>query len=141
MNDMHLALHGVAIKKHAAAAAVADAVGLSAGRAGALLAEATAGGRLAEAQGGYVLTPAGRMILDNQYSRFYGELRADEAFVTAYDRFERVNVGHGEVIESDRKAKLRAAPEAGGIDCMTHRRGRVWPHSHPTAIARSIGTL
>ncbi len=98
MNDMHLALHGVAIKKHAAPAVVADAVGLSAERAGSLLTEATAGGRLAEAQGGYVLTPAGRMILDNQYSRFYGELRADQAFVSAHDRFERVNVELKQVI-------------------------------------------
>lgn len=92
MNDMHLALHGVALKKHANAAAVAAAVGLEVERADALLKEAAAGARLAEAQGAYVLTPAGRMILDNQYARHYGELRADAAFVAAYDRFERVNV-------------------------------------------------
>lgn len=92
MNDMHLALHGVALKKHANAAAVAGAVGLELARADALLKEAAAGARLAEAQGAYVLTPAGRMILDNQYARHYGELRADAAFVAAYDRFERVNV-------------------------------------------------
>jgi len=92
MNDMHLALHGVALKKHANAAAVAAAVGLELERADALLKEAAAGARLAEAQGAYVLTPAGRMILDNQYSRYYGALRADAAFVAAYDRFERVNL-------------------------------------------------
>lgn len=92
MNEMHLALHGVAIKKHANAAIVAAAVGLEPARAEALLKEAAAGARVVEAQGAYVLTPAGRMILDNQYARFYGELRADAAFVAAYERFERINV-------------------------------------------------
>lgn len=92
MNDMHLALHGVAIKKHAPAAAVAGVVGLAEERAGELLAQAAASGRLVEAQGGYALTPAGRMILDNQYSRFCDALRADAGFIAAYERFERVNV-------------------------------------------------
>lgn len=98
MNEMHLALHGVAIKKHAGAATVAAAVGLDALRAEALLKEAAAGARLAEAQGAYVLTPAGRMILDNQYARYYGELRGDAAFVAAYERFERLNVELKQVI-------------------------------------------
>jgi len=98
MNEMHLALHGVAIKKHANAATIAGAVGLAIERAEALLKEATAGARLVEAQAAYALTPAGRMILDNQYSRFYGELRADAAFVAAYERFERVNVELKQVI-------------------------------------------
>jgi hypothetical protein len=98
MNDMHLALHGVAIKKHAPAGAVAEAVGLAPARADALLAEAAAGGRLVEAQGAYALTPAGRMILDSQYSRYYDELREDAAFVAAYERFERVNVELKQVI-------------------------------------------
>ena len=98
MNEMHLALHGVAIKKHAAAEAVAAAVGLTPARAAALLAEAAAGGRVVEAQGAYALTPAGRMILDNQYSRFYDALREDEAFIAAYERFERVNVELKQVI-------------------------------------------
>lgn len=98
MNEMHLALHGVAIKKHAAAGAVAEAVGLAPPRAEALLAEAAAGGRLVEAQGAFALTPAGRMILDSQYSRYYDELREDAAFVAAYERFERVNVELKQVI-------------------------------------------
>jgi hypothetical protein len=88
---MHLALHGVALKKHAQAAEVAAAVGLDAARTASLLREAAAGARLVETQGAYALTPAGRLILDNHYSRFYGELRADRAFATAYERFERLN--------------------------------------------------
>ena len=98
MNDMHLALHGTAIKKHANAATIAGAVGLDPARADALLKEAAAGARVVDAQGAYALTPAGRMILDNQYSRFYGELRDDRAFVGAYERFERVNVELKQVI-------------------------------------------
>ena len=98
MNDMHLALHGTAIKKHANAATIAGAVGLDPARADTLLKEAAAGARVVEAQGAYALTPAGRMILDNQYSRFYGELRDDRAFVGAYERFERVNVELKQVI-------------------------------------------
>lgn len=98
MNEMHLALHGVAIKKHAAAEAVAAAVGLDPARAATLLAEAAAGGRVVEAQNAYALTPAGRMILDNQYSRFYDALREDAAFIAAYERFERVNVELKQVI-------------------------------------------
>jgi hypothetical protein len=77
---------------------VAEAVGLAPARADALLAEAAAGGRLVEAQGAYALTPAGRMILDSQYSRYYDELREDAAFVAAYERFERVNVELKQVI-------------------------------------------
>ena len=92
MNDMHLALHGVAIKKHAPAAAVAGVVGLAEERARELLAQAAASGRLVEAQGGYALTPAGRMILDNQYSRFCDALRVDAGFIAACERFERVNL-------------------------------------------------
>ncbi len=98
MNDMHLVLHGVAIKKHAPAAAVADVVGLPDGRTEELLKLASTSGRLVETQGGYALTPAGRMILDNQYSQFCDGLRADAAFVAAYARFERVNADLKQVI-------------------------------------------
>jgi hypothetical protein len=95
---MHLALHGVAIKKHAAATAIAEVVGLDVERTEALLKAATLAGRLAEAQGGYVLTPAGRMILDNQYSQFCDDVRSNAAFVAACERFERINVELKQVI-------------------------------------------
>ena len=91
MLAQHLALHGLAIKKHADAAAVAAAVGLEPAQAAELLKAAVETGRAVEAQGGFVLSPAGRMILDGHYSRFYGTLRDNQAFVGAYDRFERVN--------------------------------------------------
>lgn len=98
MNDMHLALHGVALKKHAGAAAIAAAVDLDPARAEALLQQAVEGARVVVTQGAYLLTPAGRMILDNQYARHYGALRADPAFIGACERFERVNVELKQVI-------------------------------------------
>jgi hypothetical protein len=91
MNELHLVLHGLALKKHAAAPAVAGIVGLDAARATALLAQAASTGRAVEVQGAYTLTPAGRMILDGQYARYYGEVREEPAFVAAYERFERIN--------------------------------------------------
>ena len=91
MNELHLALHGLAIKKHAGPAAIAGAVGLNELRVAELLQQATATGRSVEAQGGYMLSPAGRMILDGLYSKVYANEREDQAVLQAYARFERIN--------------------------------------------------
>jgi hypothetical protein len=88
---MHLVLHGVAIKKHAPADAVADLVELPLERVKALLSEAVTRGRIAEVQGKYLLTPTARMALDGEYSRWYSDLREQTAFLDAYEAFERVN--------------------------------------------------
>ena len=90
-NEMHLALHGLALRKHAAPPAVAEVTGLSGVAVSALLADATARGRVVETQGAYVLSPAGRMILEGQYARRYAAERSDTGFVQAYERFERIN--------------------------------------------------
>ena len=86
--DLHLVMHAVAIKKHAAPDAIASVAGLPAARVAAALAFGVAKGRLVEADGRYVLTPAGRLMLDGEYSRYYGELRADGRFSGGYERFE-----------------------------------------------------
>ena len=91
MNELHLALHGLAIKKHAGPAAIAGAVGLNELRVAELLQQATVTGRSVEAQGGYMLSPAGRMILDGLYSKVYANEREDQAVLQAYARFERIN--------------------------------------------------
>jgi hypothetical protein len=91
MQEMHLVLHGVAIKKHAPAEAVAELVGLPLERVKTLLAQAVTRGRLAEVQGKYLLTPTARMALDSEYSRWYSELREQTGFIDAYEAFERVN--------------------------------------------------
>jgi hypothetical protein len=89
--DLHLVMHAVAIKKHAAPAAIASVAGLPAARVTAALASGVTKGRLVEADGRYVLTPAGRLMLDGEYSRYCGTLRADTRFSSGYERFEVIN--------------------------------------------------
>ncbi len=89
--ELHLVMHGVAIKKHGDAAAIASVAGLPVAAVERTLATAVAGGRIAGADGRYLLTPAGQMIVGGEYSRFYAALRANSAFVSAYDRFEVIN--------------------------------------------------
>jgi hypothetical protein len=91
MNDMHLVLHGLAIRKHADPAAVAAVAGLPAARVSELLQRAAVTGRAVEAQGAWLLSPAGRMILEGQYALVYAAERANPAFFQAYERFERIN--------------------------------------------------
>lgn len=90
--DMHLVLHGLAIKKHADAAAVAKLIGLSVERVSAALADAVKRGRVAESQGRYLLAPMARMALDGEYSKYYDGLRRDADFLAAYEGFEKINV-------------------------------------------------
>jgi len=89
--DLHLVMHAVAIKKHAAADAIASVAGLTLPRVNAALALGVAKGRVVEADGRYVLTPAGRLMLDGEYSRYNPALRADTRFVGGYERFEVIN--------------------------------------------------
>ena len=58
MNDAHLVLHGLAIKKHGSAQAVADLLGMDPGRVGAVLADLVRRGRVAETDGKFMLRPA-----------------------------------------------------------------------------------
>jgi hypothetical protein len=88
---LHLVMHGVAIKKHGDATQIASVSGLPAPAVGAELARAVANGRLTEVGGKYLLTSAGQMILMGEYSRFYSDLRGDQAFSEAYTRFELIN--------------------------------------------------
>lgn len=92
VQDMHLVLHGLAIKKHATADAVARLTGLPVDRVSGLLADAVGRGRAVEAQGRYLLTPTARMSLDSEYSKYYDGLRRNADFVAAYEAFERINV-------------------------------------------------
>lgn len=90
--DLHLVLHGLAIKKHADAQAVSTLLGLPLERVNAALADAVKRGRAAEAQGRYLLTPTARMALDGEYSKYYPDLRGNADFIAAYEAFERINV-------------------------------------------------
>jgi len=89
--ELHLVMHGTAIKKHGAAAAIAELAGLPAARTAEVLTAAVASGRVAEVGGKYMLTAAGQMILGGEYTRFNDALRANADFDAAYQRFEIVN--------------------------------------------------
>jgi hypothetical protein len=92
MNTLHLVLHGLAIKKHAAAEQIARLVGLPSQTASTLLAEAAKRGRVSEEQGKYVLGVLAGIALESDYSRQYAELRDNRPFVDAYEAFEKINI-------------------------------------------------
>lgn len=91
MNDTHLVMHGLAIKKHATPEAVAGILGMEVESVRTTLARLVEGKRVVEAQGKYVLAPAARVALDSDYSRFYEEARANPSFREGYEQFERLN--------------------------------------------------
>lgn len=91
MSDMHLALHGLAIKKHAHPRDVAEIIGLDVAAVEALLIEAEGRGRVAKAAGKFMLTAPAQMALRSEYSRIYAEQRMSAAMNAAYDAFEKVN--------------------------------------------------
>jgi hypothetical protein len=91
MSDMHLALHGLAIKKHASPKDIAEIVGMDAERVASLLAEAESRGRVARAGSKFMLTAPAQVALRSEYSRVYADQRASAAMNAAYDDFEKVN--------------------------------------------------
>jgi hypothetical protein len=91
MNEMHLALHGLAIKKHGSPAEVGALMGLDEAQVAALLEQAAARGRAARAGAKYMLTAPAQMTLRSEYSRLYADLRANAEMDAAYGAFEKVN--------------------------------------------------
>ena len=91
MNEAHLVMHGLAIKKHATPEAVAGILGMEVETVRTVLAQLVEGKRVVEAQGKYMLAPATRMALDSDYSRLYEEARGDSSFRDGYNEFERLN--------------------------------------------------
>ena len=91
MNEAHLVMHGLAIKKHATPEAVAGILGMEVETVRTILAQLVEGKRVVEAQGKYMLAPAARMALDSDYSRLYEEARGDSSFRDGYNEFERLN--------------------------------------------------
>jgi hypothetical protein len=91
VNDTHLVMHGLAIKKHATPEDVAGILGLDVEAVRETLGKLVATNRVVEAKGRYLLAPAARMLLDTDYLRFYEEVRADPAFQAGYAGFERLN--------------------------------------------------
>src|SRR5258708_12375011 len=92
MSEMHLALHGLAIKKHAMPKDIAEIVGMDAERVASLLKEAESRGRVARTGGKFMLTAPAQVALRSEYSRVYADQRSSAAMNAAYDDFEKINV-------------------------------------------------
>ena len=86
-----LALHGLAVKKAGSPVAVAAVLGAEEAEVETALEAAVAVGRAAGAKGTFMVAPAGREWLDEQYPVVYAEFRADPAAAETYERFERIN--------------------------------------------------
>jgi hypothetical protein len=91
MNDTHIVLHGLAIRKHAAPQELTDITGLDVGTVASVLAEAEARRRVVMAAGKFMLTGPAQVALRAEYSRFYADQRTSIAMNEAYDQFERIN--------------------------------------------------
>lgn len=90
--SLHLVMHGLAVKKHADARALAEFTCLPEAAVAGLLADGVKSGRIVEAQGKYLLAPLARVALDGQYGTTCASLRASAGFISAYEAFERINV-------------------------------------------------
>ena len=92
MDDRHLVTHGLAVSQIGSVKAIADLLGIDPGRVARVLHDLVSAGRAREVHGRFILTPVSRMALDADYSRHYGDLRANGDFVAGYEEFERINV-------------------------------------------------
>lgn len=149
MNERDLAYHGLAIKRHADAVAVAGLTGLAETRVRALLAEAVATGRAIETRGAMVLTPLARLALEGRYSLHFAALRVDAAFVAAYESFERINRTLKQVITDWQTIDVAGARVANDHRDRAHdeavidRLGAVHEQIEPVlkALARALPRL
>lgn len=91
MRDNHLVLHAFAIKKFASIEDAAALAGLDEAHVRTLVAEAVTGGRLNEADGKYMPTPAAQITLRGVYAKVYATLRSNTDFQANYEAFERIN--------------------------------------------------
>lgn len=91
MDERDLVFHGVAIKRHAGPAAIAELIDVPQARVEQLLAEAIATGRAVNARDAFILAPLTRVALEARYALHFDHLRHDAAFDDAYQAFERIN--------------------------------------------------
>ena len=113
MNEQtHLSLHGLAVKNHATAHAVAALLGLDAVIVAEHLTAAVQSGRCVEMGDRYLLTPAGRMIVEANYSRYFASARADQSFNAAHGRFEIINDELKQLITDWQTIKVGGTPLA-----------------------------
>lgn len=89
MLDSYLmTLHGLTLRQLADAGQLADVIGLDPAEVGRALDKAAGDGTALAAGGAYLITPAGRDLLDAAYPEVFAELRADDLIGVAVDAFE-----------------------------------------------------
>jgi hypothetical protein len=91
VNEAHLVMHGLAVKKHGTPEAIAGILGLDASEVEAVIAQLVEAKRVIKVQGKYLLTPPARVALESDYSRLYAVLRVNPQFKAGYEGFERLN--------------------------------------------------
>jgi hypothetical protein len=91
VNETHLVMHGLAVKKHGTPEAIAGLLGLDPNEVKTVIGRLVEAKRAVEVQGKYLLTPPARVALDSDYSHLYADLRANPQFKAGYEAFERLN--------------------------------------------------
>jgi hypothetical protein len=86
-----LVLHGLAVRKAGTAEQVAAALGIDVDLVRQTLDEAVIVEEVVGANGMYMLSTVGRAKLDGAYPTVYAEVRVDDDFLAAADRFEVLN--------------------------------------------------
>ena len=88
---LHQVMHAVAIKRNGGADSISSISGLALKSVTKTLNDGVSLGRLVKIDDTFLLSPAGRMILDSEYSRFCDEIRSQRQFLDAYEKFEIIN--------------------------------------------------
>jgi hypothetical protein len=91
VQERDLVHHGLAIKRHATPAAVAELLGLPEARVAEVLSSSAAAQRAVEVHGAYALTPLARLALEGRYGLHFAAIRANPEFTAAYESFEKIN--------------------------------------------------
>lgn len=104
------AMHGLAIKKFANAASVADLLAGSDIDVAAGLADAVADGQAVSAKGAFMLSPKGHTALTEAYPEVFKLLRADETLQRGYAQFEFLNVELKQLITEWQTIEIAGEP-------------------------------
>lgn len=92
LKDQHAVLHGLAIKKYADAKAVAGVCSIPVSTVIETIGALKVQELVFESDGQYSLTPIGGIVLENDYFKFFGDLRRNKSLLMAYESFEVVNL-------------------------------------------------
>lgn len=106
MRDMHLVMHGIAVKKYGTVEDISSVAGLAIETVKDHVREAVNTGRVNEVNGKYMLTPIGQITLKSSYAKAYADHRDDRKFTAAYEEFEKVNTELKQVITDWQTMKL-----------------------------------